>query len=184
MKYALAILALMITCSGIRAQELSVTIELKNNLFRNLTWGSSDSSAIVTRIKNNGNETVLFRNAPLFRVNYTGENLDYSGHCFSVFPEDKIDRRISPDYKRTLDDFVEIKPGEEFVQVSNYYVGWLCRGAPTVRPWKLFLFYDREVTTEDNHVMYKSYYTEKYEKEYISAWTGNLTSNAIEIIVE
>lgn len=171
--------------SAIRSQELSVSIELDKNSFKRDYYSSEyDSMQVMIKIKNNGSRTALLRNSHVFDVYYGGKDHEYISHCFTVHPDVNIERRVKPDYERTNDAFIEIKPGEELISAGNYSVGWLCRGAPPKRPWKLYMYYYRDITPQDNYIMYKSYYTEKYEKEFVDAWVGLLRSEPVEIVIE
>lgn len=185
MKHSILLLLLLTIVSVTRAQELSVSIELNKNSFKRDYYSSVyDSMQVIIKIKNNGSRNVKLRNAHSFDVSYGGEDREFISHCFSLHSDDKIEQIIKPDYQRTKDAFVEIKPGEEFISGGNFSVGWLCRGAPPQRPWKLYMYYYRDITPQDNYTMYKSYYTEKYEKEFVDAWVGLLKSEPVEIVIE
>jgi hypothetical protein len=187
MKNIFVIIFVSIISLSVYSQRLTVNIELNSSNYRGYGWGEGkdfDTIFIITRIKNISSSTVLYRNAPTFYVKYAAEDNYSWSHCFWVHTTDRTEERYLPDYERTMDNFIEIKPGEEIINKEQFSIGWICRGAPPHRPWDLYLFYGRESTSEDNYYMFKSYYTEKYEKVFVDAWTGKLESNAVPITIK
>lgn len=142
----------------------------------------NDSLKVTLILKNTGDLPVKLRIANGFRAQYTEVDDFGWSHCFKV--EETGSYIESYRKERTPEAFVILNPGEEVVSSGYYYIGWICRGAPPVRPWNLKVFYNREVTPEDNCFNFTSYYTGLEERIPVEdAWTGTITSNKIKVII-
>lgn len=168
----------------INAQELSVAIEINKTEYSRSYARGNDSMIITCRIKNNSSDTVIFRLADGLDMNYIGEGPDYAGHCFRTYPSIEFSEYLKPDYQRKPESFVKISPGEEIVQNIGFDIAWICRGAPPRGDWKFEIFYKRDITAEDNYLMFQSRYTDTYDKEFKEAWTGKLRSNSVEVVIK
>lgn len=152
---------------------MSVIIDVNStDFFRN------DSLQITVKLQNQGNEPVKFRKANGLILNYAG---DVWSHCFRVYPENR-NVVYNSDFERTINDFITLQPGEEISETGAYSIAWLCRSIPPRDSvWNFDLLYYREITDEDNYYLFKSRYSDKYDKEFTKAWTGILESNKIQI---
>jgi hypothetical protein len=172
---------LVILSAGVYSQDLEVFIETDKAEYKRYSYYSgSDSIKITYKIKNTGTNTVVFRLADSFDLNYTGEETGYYGHCFTVNAATSY-RQIG--YGRTKESFVEINPGGEISYTGYYYIGWLCRSAPPRGNLTFEISYERTVLPEDNYYMFKSYYSGEYEKIFTEAWTGTVKSNKVTISI-
>lgn len=176
MKYFI-LCALVFASIKINYSQLQVSVDIYQTDF---TYTDvKDSLYVTVKIKNNETKTIKFRKANGLVVSYYGGN--YYDHCFRVFSENRSPK-YQPDYEHTIEDFIEINPGEEFTETNLYSIGWICRGGPPRDSiWNFDLFYSREVTADDNYYLFKSRYSDKYDKEYTEAWTGKLESNKISV---
>ncbi len=179
------ILIFFLICSSvvIYSQDLTVSIELNKTEFHQYNRNGNDSVVLTYKIKNTGDKTVLLRLADGVEANYTDEDGSYHDHCFRTYTGGDYRAMYKPDYQRTPEAFVTIEPGGEIIQTSALNIGWVCRGGAPRGDWKFNITYNRTITEEDNYCMFKSRYSESYNKESVEgAWTGTLKSNSIEII--
>jgi len=163
---------ILLLCSIANGQGVIARLEIEHN----------DSLKINLILKNTGTLPVKLRLANGFRAQYT-DSEDYSwSHCFRV--SETGGNYDSYRKERTPEAFVILNPGEELISSGYCYIGWLCRGAPPARPWRLKVYFDREITLEDNYFYFKSYYTGLEERIPVEdAWTGTITSNKIEVVI-
>lgn len=162
--------------------DLEAFIEIEKTEYEKYSSKNGNDSLIITlKIKNTGNDTVLFRMADEFDLGYSS---NFSSHCFRINPHMEGLTAYQQDYERNYNSFVKIAPGEEVIAKKSYYLTWLCRSMPPRKEWNFKLSYYREITDDDNYLMIKSMYSDSYTKEYIKAWTGTITSNKIEISFE
>lgn len=167
------------------AQNLEMRIEINRTEFNKHSRENEDTLIITCLFKNAGSESVMFRfSEQYFMLRMNDDNEYGHSHCFRVYPSD-YSKIYSINYERNKEDFFTLVPGEIFTYRGAYTVSWLCRGAPPEGDWKLTMSYNREITAEDNYYLVRSYYTDKADSVFLpSAWTGRLSSNAVEFVVK
>lgn len=163
---------ILFLCSVVNGQGIDARLEIEHN----------DSLKITLTLKNTGTLPVKLRLANGLRAQYSYFE-DYSwSHCFRV--SETGSNYDSYRKERTPEAFVILNPGEELISKGYCYIGWLCRGAPPARPWRFKVYYDREITQEDNYFNFTSYYTGLVERIPVEdAWTGTITSNKIDVVI-
>ncbi len=177
-KFILILMMLILTEAG-QSQNVEVTIASSKNEYSGYTRSTEDSIIISYKIKNTGNEPVVFRLTGSYKLNYISEPGFEWGHCFfmrsaeqeTVFDEQNLE-------ERRQDAFITINPGDEFEKRESYRISWLCRGAPPRSDWTFDITYSRNITVEDN------YYFIKDSKKFVKAWTGDISSNTIRIKIK
>lgn len=176
MKHLLLVILLF---TGLKTNYSQLIVSIETNQTDFNRSDISDSFFVTIKIKNNYQESIKFRKANGLAVNYYGDN--YFDHCFRVINENRLQKYL-PDYEHTVNDFIELNPGEEYSETNPYSIAWICRGGPPRdSTWIFDLFYSREITADDNYYLFKSRYSDKYDKEYTEAWTGKLESNKISV---
>jgi hypothetical protein len=174
MKKFLISAALILLIFNSISQELQVTLETEK-----IVW-QTDSIKVTYRIKNTGNDEVLLKpNSGYILLDMTEESHHWS-HCWDIYPNMMYTESLP---KPSLDDFITIGPGEEYVKTEALRIGWKCRNASPMGDVKFKISYHSVITDDDNYYIRGYDRSRTKNKTYIDAWTGTLRSNSVEIIL-
>ncbi len=180
----IAILAILLTATGIFAQGIEVYISSDSSEYnQRFSFGSDRYIKITTTFKNNIGQSVYLKTDQQFDLDYLQNGFGWA-HCFRVYEYEKLDDSTFAYYRyNRFESFVRIEPAEEFARTGYYSIGWLCRNAPPLGKWEFNVTYHYVLTAADNYSIEKSRYTDFTSKEFVDAWTGELRSNTIKITI-
>lgn len=138
---------------------------------------------ITTTFKNNTGQSVNLKTDPQFDLDYLLDGFGW-GHCFRIYEYDKLnDSTFTYRKFNRFDSFVRIEAGEEYSVTGFYSIGWLCRNAPPLGSWEFDITYHTVLIPADNYYLVNSRYTDFTSKEFVDAWTGELRSNTIRVVI-
>lgn len=177
-------LILFLTSAVSFAQGIEVTIASDSAEYnQRFAFGRERYMKITTTFKNNTAQSVYLKTDRQFDLSYFGERSS-SGYCFRIYEYDKVnDSTFTYHNSHSYESFVKIEPGEEFISNGYYSIGWLCRSAPPWGKWEFDITYHAVLTEKDNYYLVNSRYTDFTSKEYVEAWTGELKSNTIRVMI-
>ncbi len=178
------ILAVIIISTFNYAQALDVKISADKTEINNSSFSSNmeDHVKINYTLYNNSNDTVLVKFEPYFDVEYIPGETNGPGYCFRLIPLDSSGGFYRYAYDN-YNSFVKLPPGESAVKENYFTISWLCRSMPPIGDWNFEIKFHSVLTVDMNFYLVNSRYTDFTSKEFIKAWTGELTSNTIKLKV-
>lgn len=155
-------------------QDLIVTLETEKVLWQ------TDSVEVTYKIKNTGNDKVLIKPVSRYILLDKNEESYHWSHCWELYKDMMYAEHIP---NPSFDDFITIGPGKEYIKTEILRIGWKCRNAPPMGDVKFEISYYSVITDADNYYIRDYDRSRTKNKTYIDAWTGNLSSNSVEIIL-
>jgi hypothetical protein len=174
MKNFLIPTALILLIFNSFSQNLEVTLETGKTVWR------TDSIEVTYKIKNTGNDEVLLKPDSKYILLDKTEESHHWSHCWDIYPNMDYTERIP---NPSLDDFITIGPGKEYVKTETIRIGWKCRNASPMGDIKFEISYHSVITDANNYYIRDYDRSRTKNKTYIDAWTGTLRSNSVEIIL-